>query len=237
MVETRKIMVIGDTHGDWPFLNELISKRKPEVVLSCGDFGWWPKFHDSYSLCPPYGVKKKKWELFGAIKNHDCKIHFAPGNHEDWNDLDEHEKSSQLELMPNVFYMPKGSVVTLPDGRNVLFFGGAESIDKAYRIEGVDWFRQEVATYADLYLLDKITCKIDIVISHTAPDKFTAFDATMPERIGDPTRQILDYILDHFKPSLWYFGHFHRPAKERIGDCLLTAMNMTRESNCWAWID
>ena len=51
---------------------------------------------------------------------------------------------------PNIFYMPRGSVLSLSDGRNVLFMGGAESVDKRRRTPGYDWFKQELIRPQDL---------------------------------------------------------------------------------------
>ena len=41
----------------------------------------------------------------------------------------------------------------LPDGRIVLFMGGADSIDKKYRKIGFDWFPEELITQKDIYEL------------------------------------------------------------------------------------
>ena len=238
MTDKQKIMVIGDTHGDWGFLNNVINKKRPDIVLITGDFGHWPNFHGTYNVAPP-GCKRQKWYLWDAIKNHQCKVYFAHGNHEDLDDLDAREKAGQTEIMPNVFYMPKGSTLTLPDGRNVLFFGGAESIDKSSRREGYDWFRQEVATYSDLFRLDAVKCKVDFVVSHTCPRCFTGYDSMLElnGKWNDPTRAILDYVMETFRPKLWYFGHWHCPKKEMVNDCWMTGLNMTRENQCWCWID
>lgn len=38
------IVVTGDIHGEFSKLNDLINKKRPELILCCGDFGYWPKF-------------------------------------------------------------------------------------------------------------------------------------------------------------------------------------------------
>ena len=238
--ETKKaparIMVVGDIHGDFLFLNKLIKEKKPDLLISCGDFGWWPKCHDTEGMISS-PTTSRTWKLFGAIENGDCKILFAPGNHEDWDALDKIEASGNTEVMPNIFYMPRGSVYTLEDGRNILFFGGAESIDKARRTQGVSWFPQEVATQKDIFLLDKIKHKIDIVVSHTCPTLFSQMDAEFPEKMKDPTRRILDYILTTFKPELWVFGHYHTFLEGNSMECRFTCLDMFREYCCWKWLE
>jgi len=38
-----KILITGDIHNDFGELNELINKKRPDLVICCGDFGYWPK--------------------------------------------------------------------------------------------------------------------------------------------------------------------------------------------------
>lgn len=269
----QKVAIVGDIHGDWDFLNNIIKTYSPDIVLCCGDFGWWPRLHGSRKLRTQstgrfptlfnlikWGIFKlprwrshklwSKWvksktsdwlfngpfKLFGAIKNGKTKIYFCPGNHEDWDDLDRIEQSGNYEVMKNVFYMPKGETFTLEDGRNVLFFGGAESIDIASRTMGFDWFPQEVAKYDDLYRLDKVKGNVDIVISHTSPSSLEYVNMKFPERINDPTRKILNYVLETFKPSLWYFGHYHDSFEIDHEGCHFTCLDMIGEKNDWTWI-
>ena len=39
------IIIAGDFHGNFGPVNTLIAKYKPSMILQCGDFGWWPRFH------------------------------------------------------------------------------------------------------------------------------------------------------------------------------------------------
>lgn len=99
-----------------------------------------------------------------------------------------------------------GSVLTLADGRKVLFIGGALSIDREYRILGESWFVEETITQRDIEELPDDD--IDIVISHTAPLEFKCVD--YHDKFGiDPSRQALSYVLEKYHPKLWYHGHMH----------------------------
>ena len=42
----KNIIVCGDTHGYWRYLNALINKKKPELILQCGDWGFFPNIED-----------------------------------------------------------------------------------------------------------------------------------------------------------------------------------------------
>ncbi len=211
-----KIIVCGDIHGCWGHLNELINKKNPELILQVGDFGYWEK----------YGLD---------IKAKNTKIIFADGNHENHDELDMFEGEFP-EVCQNVFHGKRGNVYTLPDGRRVLFMGGAASIDKIYRVEGVDWFPQEVIPLSEAYKLRERGVKdIDIVISHTCPIEFPISDY----RFHDPSQEILSLILWEYKPKLWYFGHFHRyregfhaPTKTKW-----YCLNMSKETNWWKYLE
>jgi len=231
----KRIIVIGDVHGDWNFLNALINKERPDLILACGDFGYWPKFHNTTLLSGP---GSKKWDQYG-IKTKEAKLYWCDGNHEDhWAIRTELVEKGISEIMPNVFYMKRGSTLELPDKRIVLFMGGAESTDKIVRTLGHDWFPEE--TIKDRDLMELPEHKVDIVISHTCPKEF--YKKLITDRnvnsypwyeTRDPSREALSYILSRYKPSLWYFGHFHMFKTGYYGDTRWTVLNMAPNSFWW----
>ena len=204
-----KIFVCGDIHAYFGRLNDMLNRKNPDIILQCGDYGWWPHYHDTYDTL----LHGKKFDQHG-VKNPNTKIFWCGGNHENWDDLDKYD--DMTEVSPNVFYMPIGTTLELPDGRTVMFVGKAESTDKQWRTEGVSWWRQEVFSYKDFDLLpNPKEVKVDIVISHTVPKTFMKefsheFDSMVLQgRINDPTCEALDRVLEMFKPDLWFSGHFH----------------------------
>lgn len=197
-----KILVMGDVHAEWGLLNTVINKKNPDIILQCGDFGYFPHIDD---------IALKEDD----IKNPNTKIYWCPGNHENWDELDRFGYNI-TEIKENIFYCPFGTVLELPDKRKVLFVGGAESIDKMYRTEGYSWWKNEIITNDDMdYFYDNIKNpqEIDIVISHTCPTKFTLVGSgglgRMSAKSVDPSKKALDIVLEECKPSLWFFGHYH----------------------------
>jgi len=192
---TPKVMVLGDTHGNWEILNAIMIDFSPDIILQCGDFGFWPNL--------------RKFSL-GTIRNGQTKIYFCDGNH------DNHERLGSLkknEVAPNIFYMKRGSTLILPDGRTVLFMGGADSIDKIQRTPNVDWFHEEVISYKDFHNLPGRDVNIDIIISHTCPQELVKDGSVIGEHIylnSDPSRVALSRILEMYNPDLWFFAHWHR---------------------------
>jgi len=216
-MKSNDIIIVGDLHCDWASLNRLINRKHPKYILQVGDFGWWPTFHNipkSKTVRNKYGKWIKPYNNLG-IKCQDTEIYFCPGNHECWEEL-LLNTSVPTHLYSNVYYMKRGATLTLPDGRIVLFMGGAISIDKSSRTQGVDWFPQELIPYSEFYKLKESGIdKVDIVISHTCPTEFNQFLRVKrvykewENKFKDSSQQVLSAILEEYKPKLWYFGHFH----------------------------
>lgn len=221
----KDIIVVGDIHCDWSPLNVLINSKHPKIVLQVGDFGWWVRFHGRPKVRTrqdDFGRWIKPYDNYG-VKPGPTEVYFCPGNHEDWDEL-LLRNAVPSELYRNIFYMKRGATMVLPDGRIVLFMGGGLSIDKESRTIGIDWFPQELIPYAEFYRLQEAGIKkVDIVISHTCPNEFNGdVDRELrkkPDYKGraykfmDCSQQVLSAILEEYKPSLWYFGHFHLDVK------------------------
>jgi len=188
-----KTLITGDIHGDFGYLNTLINKKQPDLIMCCGDFGYWPN------------MKWKNMKYLYDIKLQGSKILWCDGNHEDhWAIRDR----TTDELEPGIIYMPRGSTYNLPDGRTVMFMGGAHSIDKRYRKLGYDWFPEETITQSDLYDLPEV--KVDIFITHTCPEMLVndmlKYDT---RKWNDPSNYALSQLWNLYKPDLWFFGHWH----------------------------
>jgi predicted phosphodiesterase len=188
-----KVLVVGDIHGYFDMLSRFLNKdeTKYDYIFCCGDFGYWPGY--------------RRFEDIKLSEN--TKLFFADGNHER-HDLLKNLESN--EIIPNVFYMKRGSVLTI-ENKNILFFGGADSIDKAYRTPGHDWFPEENISYADMLNLPPETTKIDMVISHTCPTEFDLKGIVFfKDKMKDTNRIYLSEILTLYRPSFWFFGHWHQ---------------------------
>jgi Icc-related predicted phosphoesterase len=184
-----KILIVGDVHGYFGRLNTLINDKRPDLMICCGDFGYWP------------GIDGLSFEI---IKPQDTKILWCDGNHENHWEL---AKRKTNEIVKNVVYMPRGSVYTLDDGRTILFMGGGDSIDKNQRTLGYDWFPEEIITQKDIENLPDV--KVDIVISHTCPLEIIEILVRRRFKEVEPSNHALSYILNRYRPDLWYFGHWH----------------------------
>jgi len=227
-------LVFGDIHGEFAKLNKILTKvrDRTDTILQCGDWGYWPKFHGT-TYVDRYTGRVKRNDNYNVKNGTMTKIYFCDGNHEDHESL---LKLESNEIMPNVFYMKRGSILTLDDGRVVLFIGGAYSIDKKYRTPGLDWFPEESITQQDIYNLPDV--KIDIVISHTCPrefyNKLSFRNDFIDLKVNDPSMDALSHVLNKYRPPLWYFAHFHLFKQGYDNDCRWTALSCIGSSErCW----
>jgi len=137
---------------------------------------------------------------------------FIPGNHDDYDNLPRHA------------ILGDHGIARIGDFR-FFFVRGAESVDKAVRTLGMDWWMEEEISYQQgLRLFDAWEeTSADIVITHDAPSSIAS--GLVDDRIflGDPptsldhhfqfkpsrTNEILQQMLEIRQPKLWIFGHWH----------------------------
>jgi predicted phosphodiesterase len=84
------ILVLGDVHGDFRALGNLVNKKHPKIVLQCGDFGYWPAF----KVRNRRGVLKESRPRIG-----ETKLCWCDGNHEDFSSLRAQETSETYDLL------------------------------------------------------------------------------------------------------------------------------------------
>lgn len=130
-----------------------------------------------------------------------------------------HDNPSVCRQHPN--WIRDGSV----EG-NIMFIGGAWSIDECMRTEGVDWWRDEELDYNTLgVFIDKAMInKPDIMVTHDAPYSVCeALFTMMP--IKTRTQVALDCIFQEHKPKLWIFGHWHKDVVKEIDGTTFVCLN------------
>lgn len=225
------IAIMGDTHGSYDINKYALMQYKVknqglkvDYVIIAGDFGFiWNEYDggidDDDMLNMQYWFGDAPWATF-----------FVPGNHENYDILDELPRVKVkgaicAEVIKDKLYMvDRGEILDL-DGVTFLCIGGAASVDRMYRTEGVSWWPQEVITEADidnaLNNLVQHHNKVDYVITHTAPT--TPASLCLPnkslyykeydEKKLDPSCAFLDSIQDRFEWKTWFFGHFHTDQK------------------------
>lgn len=101
----------------------------------------------------------------------------------------------------------------------LFFLGGAFSIDRAWRVEGVSWWADEQLSdeqlAAAIALYERV--KPRIVASHEAPqtigERLLLDNGFRPEKWGSTqarTARALQVMFQIHQPEQWFFGHYHR---------------------------
>lgn len=217
----KRIMFVGDVHGEFEALKFIINEKNKEnkidAVIVCGDYGIWNDFKiDNVPKC---------YDL-----NLDIPVYFVDGNHDNHSELDKYEKGKIHNVIGNLFYCSFGSTLTIAN-YTYLFCGGALSIDKHLRKEGVSWWPTECINEDDMNYLPN--CRVDAVVSHTAPfeicrkiceNEFWSYNSKKLH--NDPSSKFLDKILEQYNPYNWYFGHWHTFFMDYSGHTNYNGFNM-----------
>lgn len=200
-----KIAFVGDIHGFVEHLEkvnqQLFDEGIVEVMIQVGDLGIYP------NIMPV--LKQMEFPL---------PIYFIDGNHEAFNLLfGMIDKDNDVtEIVPNLFYVKRGSILTLAD-KKIAFIGGAASVDKAWRTSGYDWFPEEIPTDEDFAKLNGVT-DIDYFVSHTAPQSIIErnFPAenlvrywNLPRSWKDSTAVRLEETWKNMGRPEMFCGHMH----------------------------
>lgn len=205
------IIIIGDIHGDFEILRQLrnrIDNSLPITIIQIGDFGFYPH-------CIEQWPKKYPWPVYAI-----------DGNHEHFPMLRKYEQVEEVAY--NLFYVPRGSVLNI-EGYEIGFLGGGHSIDKAWRKEGVDWFKDEEITNEQIEKL--VGKQLDILITHNPPARVMKRNFPplvlrnwgLPMDWKDTCSVMVDNLWKSLGEPLMFCGHMHQSVVD--GNCRILDIN------------
>lgn len=178
------MIFIGDVHGNLNKYEEILNKTKSLESVQVGDFGVG---FSNYKTKPVY--------INNFFKDLNGNHRFIRGNHD-----------NPKECLNCSNYIKDGTV----EG-NTMYIGGAISIDKNYRVEGLDWWPDEELNYGEFmrYLEVYEKNKPEIMVTHDCPE-------FLPKNFGlnifeekSITRKAFDQFFEIHQPKYWIFGHWH----------------------------
>lgn len=215
--DNSRIGVAGDWHGNLPWALSMLERFHTEgisKVLQLGDFGL---FGD------PDGITYLD-TLSKAADRLGLKILVTLGNHDNYVMADamtrivdgEYAGWEHNPQFPNILYATRGQRWEWA-GTSFVSMGGANSIDRYGRTEGVNWWAGEQISYGDIYrtidggfadvfLAHDCPAGVPLFGSHRTDDSkwsAEALDYAQHSRVA--TRQAVDGV----KPSLYFHGHYH----------------------------
>ena len=208
------IIAIGDVHGKFDQLNskikEILEGNTGVNFVQLGDFGlgFDQPFQDWGKLNPINELLKKKDSTLYVIRgNHDnpafwdsgCGFHFS-----------------------NIHFVPDETIRLIED-KLCYFVGGAISVDRTSRRQGIDYWRAEEANQGFRVMIDD---KIDILFTHdvyhpcspytignsNTVNYFSIVDENLIQDLEgsqNVMRNLYEDILKTNPTFSWYHGHYH----------------------------
>jgi len=219
-----QVVFAGDWHGNvrWATSRiESIGAAGVTTILHVGDFGIWPG---------SFG-KRYLEAVENACVRQGVEVLVTPGNHEDWARLTtlwQHSKHRDpatgadlpVRLTEHVQVLPRGYRFTI--GKTTfLSFGGAASVDKHRRTEGVDWWPEEMPSEADVERA-VTDGPVDILITHDSPELEWCVPAVRETLAHNPygwprdslswaavSRARVNRVFEAVQPRVLVHGHHH----------------------------
>ena len=211
----NRIVYLGDIHGEWNIVEclakDLKNQESEATIIQVGDFG--VGFPDQMQ-----GRKEGKRldYLCSVLAQNNCKLLVLRGNHDDpakfpglWQD--------RIEFLPS-------NTRRLIYGKDHLFVGGAISVDRVGRKEGVSWWHDEsIDVNGMMELLASDPTRPQVIVTHTAPNEANlptpkwvnslfSKDKTLKQELQrerDALSIVFKKFADRGRPIDWIYGHFH----------------------------
>lgn len=222
-------IIAGDTHGMFDmgkviqfFNNHEGEYTSDDYLIICGDVGVC-----GFSSSDESETRK-------VLRNLPVTTLFIDGNHENFEQLDAYGvdmwNGGKVHFIESsIIHLMRGQVFEI-DGTRFFTFGGAYSIDKMYRTEGISWFPEELPNREEYeegwYNLEKADFQVDYILTHSGPREVIA--AIGYGELSDcevELQQYLQRVADNTEFKAWYFGHFHEDTEvEDMFFCLYDEM-------------
>lgn len=203
------LYITGDTHGNFDRILKWTETAKPnkgkDFLFILGDFGYiWDNKRTSF--------EKDNLDFISCLPFTTLII---DGNHEN------HERLNSMRVVnfsggkahkvyDSIYHLMRGQVYEIA-GKRIFTFGGASSIDKHLRTEGISWWKEEEFNYCEANTayenLNNVGWEVDYVLTHSAP--FSIRDKLFESNKPSSTERMLEAMLRNIKFKRWYFGHYH----------------------------
>lgn len=234
----KKLLIAGDWHGSkYAAASSMADAERDncDAVFQVGDFG--VTFGDS------------DWflnQVSGMATTYRIPVYFIDGNHENFDringwlrDLPRND-NGHIQVKPYLYYVPRGSVWEW-EGKTFAAMGGAASIDRGVRTEGIDYFKDELITAKQTYdLLDAVDNhgkRVDYFFTHDCSDYTPWGFILIPDKDSLHNRRVLDGIINYVRPANHWHGHMHKRFEWNNSGTMTYGLNMENERHSRGILD
>lgn len=204
------IYITGDTHGDPARFSDarLCSGGLPgtgDYLIICGDFGYI--FFDDAT----------EHRLLDRLAQLPYTILFVDGNHENFTALYAYPEmpwhgGRVHRIRPNILHLMRGEIFEI-EGKTFFAMGGAYSIDKYMRAEGVSWWPEELPDRREYDYaaanLGRHGFRVDYILTHTMPRELIRRMGKYPDGHDLELTGFLEWVMYETQFRHWYCGHWH----------------------------
>jgi DNA repair exonuclease SbcCD nuclease subunit len=225
---------LGDIHGDFYCIEKFCRKngeKKKINLIQIGDFG------AGFDFGVPGEFIIKMDYLNSILAEYNITLYVLRGNHDD----PQYFTGTYENYWSNLKLMPDYSVLEI-EGKRVLLVGGAISIDRLGRTEGVSWWPDEVFVLDEEKL--KMIKNIDLVATHTSPKfchptefnnlvfSFAGYDPTLLSELTSE-RELITRMYHILKENgnpmeKWFYGHFHAEKHKTYDDTQFNLLSINQ---------
>jgi hypothetical protein len=214
-----RVFIVGDPHCDTAVASKVITSAADmgaDVILQLGDFGFWPRTQPGRKF-----LRKAE----ARLEQVGLDLWWVDGNHDDHKALHTRQVGAdgRRRVSDHMYHLPRGHRWTWGDHEWVAS-GGAVSVDRYGRTEGVSWFRDEVLTDGEV---NQIIAggAAGVVVAHDAPwgvgalERRLSLDLPPSERVSwwpddlmgesDEHMRRVRRVVDGVGASRVFHGHHH----------------------------
>lgn len=221
---TENLFILGDTHSlRFEYLLRLHTLEN-FILIHVGDCGAGFE-HTMVEVRYLDHIQK-------YCEKHNGRVFFTRGNHDDpecWKlDHTFNKIFDRLEFVPDYTYKSINNNI-------FLFAGGAISIDRKFRTQGKDYWKDEVFVLPDDY---ETLPQCDVLITHSAGihqppydgltriQDFFIKDAHLPDELIEERKLIEKLYYQVLPRKAHYWGHFHYPQNEFVNNTHWRCLNI-----------
>ena len=204
------LYITGDTHGEQGRFAMLKEYGEPEwtaddTFIVCGDFGYI------------FANDERENAFLDELAKKPYTICFIDGNHENFPAI--YRYPTELwnggrihRIRQNIIHLMRGQVFEI-DGKTFFTMGGAYSIDRYMRFEGLSYWKEELPDNSEYReaseSLKEHGFNVDYILTHTAPREIIRWMGKYPDAHDMELTGFLEWVMHEAEFKKWFFGHWH----------------------------